>query len=38
MEIDGKVFFKSGRKLNEGDFVDVKVEQAMDMDLFGSEV
>lgn len=38
MEIDGKVFFKSGRKLNEGDFVDVKVEQAMDMDLFGSEI
>ena len=38
IEIDGKVFFKSGRKLNEGDFVDVKVEQAMDMDLFGSEV
>lgn len=38
VEIDGKVFFKSGRKLNEGDFVDVKVEQAMDMDLFGSEV
>lgn len=38
MEIDGKVFFKSDRNLNEGDFVDVKVEQAMDMDLFGAEI
>lgn len=35
IEIDGKVFFKSDRKLKEGDFVDVKIEQAMDMDLFG---
>lgn len=38
MEIDGKVFFKSDRNLNEGDFVYVKVEQAMDMDLFGAEI
>lgn len=38
IEIDGKVFFKSDRNLNEGDFVDVKVEQAMDMDLFGAEI
>ncbi len=37
IEIDGKVFFKSDKKLNEGDFVDVKIEQAMDMDLFGIE-
>ena len=37
IEIDGKVFFKSDRKLSEGDFVNVKIEQAMDMDLFGTE-
>lgn len=38
IEIDGKVFFKSDRKLKEGDFVDVKIEQAMDMDLFGCDL
>lgn len=37
IEIDGKVFFKSDRKFSEGDFVNVKIEQAMDMDLFGTE-
>ena len=36
-EIDGKVFFKSDRKLNPGEFVNVKVEQAMEYDLFGAE-
>lgn len=35
IEIDGKVFFKSDKKLCEGDFVDVEIEQALDMDLFG---
>lgn len=38
IEIDGKVFFKSDKKLNDGDFVDVLIDQAMDMDLFGEIV
>lgn len=36
-EIDGKVFFKSARKISEGEFVDVRIEQAMEYDLFGTE-
>ena len=36
-EIDGKVFFKSDRKLAGGEFVDVFIEQAMEYDLFGRE-
>lgn len=36
-EIDGKVFFKSQRKINEGEFVNVVVEQTMEYDLFGTE-
>lgn len=36
-EIDGKVFFKSDRKLAGGEFVDVLIEQAMEYDLFGRE-
>ena len=36
-EIDGKVFFKSDRKIAEGEFADVLVEQTMEYDLFGVE-
>ena len=36
-EIDGKVFFKSDRKLTGGEFVDVLIEQSMEYDLFGKE-
>ena len=36
-EIDGKVFFKSDRKIAEGEFADVLVEQTMEYDLFGIE-
>lgn len=36
VEIDGKVFFKSDKKVKDGDFVNVRIEQAMDMDLFGT--
>lgn len=36
-EIDGKVFFKSGRNPLPGEFVNVKVEQTMEYDLFGTE-
>ncbi len=37
IEIDGKVFFKADRKIPEGTFVNVKIEQAMAFDLFGTE-
>ncbi len=37
-EIDGKVFFKSDRKIESGEFVDVLVEQSMEYDLFGTEI
>lgn len=37
VEIDGKVFFKSARRIPEGTFTDVKIEQAMAFDLFGTE-
>ena len=34
-EVDGKVFFKSDEKIEEGQFVDVRIEQALEYDLFG---
>ena len=37
-EIDGKVFFKSDRKINSGEFADVLIEQSMEYDLFGKEI
>lgn len=37
-EIDGKIFFKSDDKIQEGEFVDVLVEQSMEYDLFGKAV
>ncbi len=36
-EVDGKVFFKSDRKIEFGEFVDVIIEQTMGYDLFGKE-
>lgn len=36
-EKDGKVFFKSDRNPLPGEFVNVKVEQTMEYDLFGTE-
>ncbi len=38
IEIDGKVFFKSDKALKGGMFADVKVEQALEYDLFGKEI
>lgn len=35
-EIDGKVFFKSKEKIAEGSFVNIKIEDAEEYDLFGS--
>ncbi len=36
IDIDGKVFFKAVDKLEEGSFVDVIIEQALEYDLFGT--
>ncbi len=38
LEIDGKVFFKSNREVQEGEFVTVLIEQALEYDLFGTEI
>jgi len=37
-EIDGKVYFSSKKKIRPGNFVDVKIEEAMDYDLVGRAV
>ena len=37
-EIDGKVFFTSDRKLREGEYVMVTVDDVMDYDLLGTRV
>lgn len=34
-DIDGKVFFKSDRKIAAGEFVNVKVRKVVDYDLYG---
>ena len=34
-DVDGKVYFKSRKKLNPGDFVTVRVDEALDYDLVG---
>lgn len=38
IDIDGKVFFESDKILKPGDFADVRIDEAMDMDLFGTEI
>ncbi len=37
-EIDGKVWFTSERKVNEGEFLDVRIIETMDYDLVGETV
>ncbi len=37
-DVDAKVFFTSKRKLRTGEFVDVKITEAMDYDLVGEVV
>ncbi len=37
-EVDGKVFFKSSEKINEGDFVNVLIDEAMEYDLYGKKI
>lgn len=38
IEIDGKVFFKSDRKCSDGEFVQVKITDCLEYDLFGETV
>ena len=35
-DIDGKVFFKSKKKLSEGDFTEVVIDNYSEYDLFGA--
>lgn len=37
-EIDGKIWFSSHRPVSEGEFVDVKITDAMDYDLVGETI
>ena len=37
-DVDGKVYFKSPRKINSGAFVSVKITEALDYDLVGEAV
>ncbi len=37
-EIDGKVYFRSSRKLAEGEFVNVSITEVIDYDLLGDAV
>jgi len=38
VDIDGKIFFKSAKKLKEGEFTDVVINEYYDCDLFGERV
>ena len=38
IEIDGKIYFKSKKRLASGSFVEVKITEAMDYDLIGEVV
>ena len=37
-EIDGKVYFRAARKVAEGEFINVKIEEVIDYDLLGEAV
>jgi len=37
-DVDGKVFFTSPKKLRDGQFVTVKINEAEDYDLIGETV
>lgn len=37
-EIDGKIWFTSARPVTEGEFVDVRITEAMDYDLVGETI
>lgn len=37
-EIDGKVYFRSARKVADGEFVNVKITEVIDYDLLGDAI
>lgn len=37
-DIDGKIFFSSGKKLHSGDYVQVKITDVLDYDLLGEVI
>ncbi len=37
-DVDGKIFFTSKKKLGEGEFVNVKITEALDYDLIGKVI
>ena len=37
-DVDGKVYFRSKKRIEEGKFVRVRIEEAMDYDLIGELV
>lgn len=37
-EIDGKVYFRSSRRIQDGEFVNVKITEVIDYDLLGDVV
>ena len=37
-DVDGRVYFRSAKPVNAGDFVSVKIEEAIDYDLVGKAV
>jgi ribosomal protein S12 methylthiotransferase len=37
-DVDGKVYFKSRRRLNAGMFIDVKIDEVLDYDLVGEVI
>ena len=37
-DVDGKVYFRSKKKVNPGDFVEVRITEALDYDLIGETI
>ena len=37
-DIDGKVYFKSARRIAPGSFVDVKIDEVVDYDVYGTAI
>ena len=37
-DIDGRIYFSSSKKINKGDIVRVKVNEALDYDLVGERI
>ena len=37
-DVDGRVYFTSDKKLSAGEFVNVKITEALDYDLVGTKI